>query len=43
MGATPEDSRPWGTDNEYGAPRDVLLGRPDYYRWVDAGPITNAR
>ncbi len=30
----------WGIDNDYGPLRDVLLGRPEYYRWVDAGPIT---
>tara|TARA_B100000029_G_scaffold11521_1_gene12275 strand:- start:559 stop:1482 length:924 start_codon:yes stop_codon:yes gene_type:complete len=32
-------SRPWGIDNDYTQLRDVLLGRPDYYRWVEAGPI----
>ena len=30
----------WGITNDYGPLRDVLLGRPEYYRWVDAGPIT---
>ena len=29
----------WGIDNEYARLRDVLLGRPEYYRWLDAGPI----
>lgn len=29
----------YGVDSEYGKLRDVLLGRPDYYRWVEAGPI----
>ncbi len=29
----------WGIENDYGRLRDVLLGRPLYYRWVDAGPI----
>ena len=29
----------WGIDNDYARLRDVLLGRPLYYRWVDAGPI----
>ena len=29
----------FGVDSEYGVLRDVLLGRPDYYRWVEAGPI----
>lgn len=30
----------WGIDNDYGTLRDVLLGKPDYFRWVDAGPLT---
>ncbi|MGI9304809.1 MAG: dimethylarginine dimethylaminohydrolase family protein [Gammaproteobacteria bacterium] len=34
------NQEPWGIDNEYETLRDVLLGRPEYYRWVDAGPIT---
>ncbi len=29
----------WGIENDYGPLRDVLLGRPDHYRWLDAGPI----
>ena len=29
----------WGIDNDYTTLTDVLLGRPDYYRWLDAGPI----
>jgi len=29
----------WGIDNDYGKLTDVLLGKPEYYRWVDAGPI----
>ena len=29
----------WGLENDYGRLRDVLLGHPHYYRWVDAGPI----
>lgn len=29
----------WGIDNDYARLQDVLLGRPDHYRWVDAGPI----
>ena len=29
----------WGIDNDTGPLRDVLLGRPDHYRWLDAGPI----
>ena len=30
----------WGIDNDYTRLRDALLGRPEHYRWVDAGPIT---
>jgi N-dimethylarginine dimethylaminohydrolase len=29
----------WGIDNDYAPLRDVLLGKPDYYRWVEAGPL----
>jgi len=29
----------WGIDNDYGRLRDVLLGKPDYYRWTEAGPL----
>ena len=29
----------FGVDSEYGVLRDVLLGRPDYYQWAEAGPI----
>ena len=29
----------WGIDNDYGVLRDVLLGKPDYFKWVDAGPL----
>ena len=38
--ASPPSSSGWGIDNDYGPLRDVLLGRPEFYRWVDAGPIT---
>lgn len=29
----------WGIDNEYAPLTDVLLGVPEYFRWVDAGPL----
>lgn len=29
----------WGIDNDYAPLRDVLLGKPEHYRWVEAGPI----
>jgi N-dimethylarginine dimethylaminohydrolase len=37
--ATRGQHRRWGINNDYTTLRDVLLGRPDYYRWVEAGPI----
>ena len=40
-GATPplED---WGVNSEYGTLRDVLLGRPDYYKWLATSSISKA-
>ncbi len=29
----------WGIDNDYGVLTDVLLGKPDYFRWTEAGPL----
>ena len=29
----------WGINNDYAKLHDVLLGRPEFYRWVDAGPL----
>ncbi|MEM6618640.1 MAG: arginine deiminase family protein [Pseudomonadota bacterium] len=29
----------WGINNDYAPLRDVLLGRPDFFRWVEAGPL----
>ncbi|MEM9845567.1 MAG: arginine deiminase family protein [Pseudomonadota bacterium] len=29
----------WGIDNDYAKLSDVLLGRPEHYRWVEAGPL----
>ena len=31
--------RPWGIDNDCAPLRDVLLGVPEHYRWVEAGPL----
>ena len=33
-------TRRWGIVNDYGPLKDVLLGTPEFYRWIDAGPIT---
>ena len=40
MIASSPDRRRWGITNDYGPLRDVLLGTPAFYRWIDAGPIT---
>lgn len=29
----------WGINNDYAPLSDVLLGKPEFYRWVDAGPL----
>ncbi len=29
----------WGIDNDYGPLTDVLLGKPEYFKWVEAGPL----
>lgn len=29
----------WGIDNDYSPLRDVLLGKPEFYRWDEAGPL----
>lgn len=29
----------WGINNDYAPLHDVLLGKPDFYRWVEAGPL----
>ena len=34
------DTYKWGINNEYGRLTDVLLGKPEFFRWVDAGAIT---
>ena len=37
-GARPNGER-WGIDNDFAPLRDVLLGLPEFYSWVDAGPL----
>ena len=32
-------SRTWGINNDYAPLHDVLLGKPEYFRWVEAGPL----
>ncbi|MEO0569288.1 MAG: arginine deiminase family protein [Pseudomonadota bacterium] len=31
--------RKWGINNDYARLNDVLLGRPEFFRWVEAGPL----
>lgn len=32
-------SKFWGINNDYAPLKSVLLGVPEYYRWVEAGPL----
>jgi len=32
-------NKKWGINNDYAPLSDVLLGIPEYYRWVEAGPL----
>lgn len=32
----------WGVNSEYGTLRDVLLCRPDYFRWLPTSSISKA-
>jgi len=34
-----ESGKRWGIDNDFAPLRDVLLGLPEFYTWVDAGPL----
>ena len=36
-GTTPAPK--WGINNDYAKLHHVLLGKPEYYRWVEAGPL----
>ena len=39
MDTQTEGAKRWGIDNDYGVLRDVLLGKPEYFKWVEAGPL----
>lgn len=39
MNQSDTDLKNWGIDNDCGVLRDVLLGKPDYFKWVEAGPL----
>ena len=32
-------SASWGINNDYAPLKHVLLGRPEFYKWVEAGPL----
>ena len=32
-------AKKWGINNDYALLHDVLLGKPEHYRWVEAGPL----
>ena len=32
-------TKTWGINNDHAKLRDVLLGHPDYFKWVEAGPL----
>ena len=34
-----QTTRSWGINNDYAPLQDVLLGKPEFYRWVEAGPL----
>lgn len=39
MDSNTQASPQWGINNDYAKLTDVLLGIPEYYRWVEAGPL----
>lgn len=36
---TTSSQQRWGINNDYSRLYDVLLGQPEYYKWVEAGPM----
>ena len=39
MGMDGAQAQKWGINNDYAKLTDVLLGKPEYFKWVDAGPL----
>lgn len=39
MDASTATAKRWGINNDYAKLTDVLLGKPEYFKWVDAGPL----
>lgn len=34
-----QHTQKWGINNDYARLTDVLLGKPEFYKWVEAGPL----
>ncbi|EBA17604.1 hypothetical protein RSK20926_17737 [Roseobacter sp. SK209-2-6] len=39
MDASTATAKRWGINNDYAKLTDVLLGKPEYFKWVEAGPL----
>ncbi|WP_424979207.1 dimethylarginine dimethylaminohydrolase family protein [Leisingera sp. S232] len=39
MDASTPTAKRWGINNDYAKLTDALLGKPEYFKWVDAGPL----
>jgi len=39
MSSMSDKNTPWGIDNDYATLNHVLLGHPEYFKWVEAGPL----
>ncbi|MCF6433132.1 arginine deiminase family protein [Leisingera sp. MMG026] len=39
MDASTAMAKRWGINNDYAKLTDVLLGKPEYFKWVEAGPL----
>ncbi|MEX0301215.1 MAG: dimethylarginine dimethylaminohydrolase family protein [Leisingera sp.] len=39
MDASTTTAKRWGINNDYAKLTDVLLGKPEYFKWVEAGPL----
>jgi len=39
MGGTAAHTKRWGINNDHAKLTDVLLGKPEFFQWVEAGPL----
>ncbi|MFY0622883.1 MAG: amidinotransferase [Pelagimonas sp.] len=39
MGGTAAQTKRWGINNDHAKLTDVLLGKPEFFQWVEAGPL----